>query len=455
MEEEAVDEETRDIPSKRLTVLQAVIRKLLLNRPDGQVHERHIRLALPNITEREMNVCARICRLLGPYIPPAENRYLFQFQIPFVLMANQVLRACGYNKFTVAVCPLVRTGKIHALSVDAPLLFDLFCARDLKLQGVDIYDFDGRVITTRQIADQQKDAVFSSFFDLWSINEICRKYNQTFGHYITLLPGIKIARLTGNVINFPPKNSCQLQQQQQQQQGPPAPTSRRTAASEAEQMLHRDNINAQIGVHEAEINAINLRLRNLYRDRKDIILANRTKILKRCWVRTETALTEEQCGVLKEGVEASWIQLNGVELSANQILPANVVAFVNDCLFHEIEREKTTLKGLLNDISNNKSRLARFKKELYFLRRELDGGGPSVLPQAAKKYRITRQNYKCHEKVEDVELDEELLVDDLLFSGTDNGIVTATETTYFDLEKLNFHLDLYNRFSGLVEGNYT
>ena len=220
-------------------------------------------------------------------------------------------------------------------------------------------------------------------------------------------------------------------------------------------MLHRDNINAQIGVHEAEINAINLRLRNLYRDRKDIILANRTKILKRCCVRTETALTEEQSEVLKEGVEASWIQLNGVELGANQILPANVVAFVNDCLFHEIEREKTMLKGLLNDISNNKSRLARFKKELYFLRRELDGGGPSVLPQAAKKYRITRQNYKCHEKVEDVELDEELLVDDLLFSGTDNGIVTATETTYFDLEKLNFHLDLYNRFSGLVEGNYT
>jgi hypothetical protein len=38
-----------------------------------------------------------------------------------------------------------------------------------------------------------------------------------------------------------------------------------------------------------------------------------------------------------------------------------------------------------------------------------------------------------------------LISDKLKFSGTDNGLITMTETVPFSLSRFRFHLDLYNK----------
>ncbi|GAA5804794.1 hypothetical protein HPULCUR_010301 [Helicostylum pulchrum] len=52
-------------------------------------------------------------------------------------------------------------------------------------------------------------------------------------------------------------------------------------------------------------------------------------------------------------------------------------------------------------------------------------------------------------------MDEELLNGNLCMSGTDNGIVTMTETCKLDLEKFKYHLKLYNRYDALENEEVT
>ncbi|KAI8050710.1 hypothetical protein BDF21DRAFT_482405, partial [Thamnidium elegans] len=55
-------------------------------------------------------------------------------------------------------------------------------------------------------------------------------------------------------------------------------------------------------------------------------------------------------------------------------------------------------------------------------------------------------NYKCFERTEDIEHNEQIRYsEDLLFSGTDNGLVTMTETAKLDIKRLNFSDDGINQ----------
>ncbi|KAG2204247.1 hypothetical protein INT46_009510 [Mucor plumbeus] len=104
-------------------------------------------------------------------------------QLPFVLMANKILRASGlYNKFTIIVYPLTMPGKLNALAIDAPSLFSLFCSPKLKkgVTKLDIYDFSSRKIVSKE-----------------QIQAIAGSYGQFFNHRMTFLPGLKTVRLSG------------------------------------------------------------------------------------------------------------------------------------------------------------------------------------------------------------------------------------------------------------------
>ncbi|KAG2205942.1 hypothetical protein INT47_005260, partial [Mucor saturninus] len=52
---------------------------------------------------------------------------------------------------------------------------------------------------------------------------------------------------------------------------------------------------------------------------------------------------------------------------------------------------------------------------------------------------------------ENIDIDDQLVLNDLTFSGTDNGIVTITEISHFRLDRFKFHLNLQNRYSLLSD----
>ena len=99
-------------------------------------------------------------------------------QLLFILMANKVLRSSGYNKVAISVCPLTMLGRLNALAIDAPSPLSLFCFPKLKkdITKLDIYDFGDRKIISKEVATEDKNAIFGSFFNIQQIQAFAGSY---------------------------------------------------------------------------------------------------------------------------------------------------------------------------------------------------------------------------------------------------------------------------------------
>ena len=93
-----------------------------------------------------------IANVISPYMSLPRHRKFFQYNIPFFLMANTIFRAIGQTKRIASLCPLTSSSQLNALHLDAPSLFSLFCGTNAKTKPLNVHDFDGNVITTRQLA---------------------------------------------------------------------------------------------------------------------------------------------------------------------------------------------------------------------------------------------------------------------------------------------------------------
>ncbi|KAI8090739.1 hypothetical protein BDF21DRAFT_449769 [Thamnidium elegans] len=89
-------------------------------------------------------------------------------------------------------------------------IFSLFCGNNTGdgMKNLDMYGFDDEVFLSRQQANEQKDAVFSSFFGIFEITNTAYSFNQKFNHIITFLPGLKTVRVSGTLIRNTSSNSC-------------------------------------------------------------------------------------------------------------------------------------------------------------------------------------------------------------------------------------------------------
>jgi hypothetical protein len=124
MEDETTDDMT-DATSRRMGSLKTVIIGILYNNNRLMIKERHLKEKCSDIQPKEIAACLLICNLLMPYIPDKKIQYLMPYQIPFVLVANEILRCTGYAKFIVKRVPLTKPSHINTLKIDAPSLFSI------------------------------------------------------------------------------------------------------------------------------------------------------------------------------------------------------------------------------------------------------------------------------------------------------------------------------------------
>ncbi|CEG72525.1 hypothetical protein RMATCC62417_08073 [Rhizopus microsporus] len=136
---------------------------------------------------------------------------------------------------------------------------------------MNVYDFNGDVIVSRQEATESKDAIFSSFFDLTAIRSICNNYGPEFAHNMLMLPGLKYVRLTGTLKKLVPAETCRVTS------SPTTPTQRATAQATG----HLKN---EIKGHQNKAHSLQAELRELLKKRKDYILQNNVKELKKNWI---------------------------------------------------------------------------------------------------------------------------------------------------------------------------
>lgn len=255
---EEVTSDSTDATRRRFKTLGGVIKSMLFEKHDQVINEREVSNVLPHSEQKELQVCVRIINFLKPYIPEKSNYYTMSYQLPFFLMANDVLHATGYSKFTSKISPYLTPSNLNAFKIDAPSLFSFFCSKT-KERDMNVYDFNGDVIVSIQEATESKDAIFCSFFDLITIRSICSNYGLGFAHNMLMLPGLKYVRLTGTLKKLVPAEICRVTS------SPATSTQRATAQA----TRHLKN---EIKGHQDKSHSLQAELRELLKERKAYIL---------------------------------------------------------------------------------------------------------------------------------------------------------------------------------------
>ncbi|CAO3655061.1 unnamed protein product [Mucor fragilis] len=183
-----------DLPRRKILILKAILRKLLVQQAGKTITPAQLKKERPDITDKESRICLLLAKALLPYIPTRGNYSYIGFQLPFLLLANDILRCVGYSKFAVDLCPSSSCGSLHAMRLDAVSVYTLCTKGD---NPMDIFDFQGFLIESARTARQYKDAVFNSVFDIRAITNACKSFGLTFAHNITVLPGLSFARILG------------------------------------------------------------------------------------------------------------------------------------------------------------------------------------------------------------------------------------------------------------------
>ena len=343
-------------------------------------------MKLKNLDDKEYETIIKIVDFVKPYIPDKDNYHLFQYQVPFVLMANQVLRSIGYDGQVVKLMPIIKPTALHSFLVDTTTLYALFCSKQCR-QRMFVLDFKGNRIKQGS-ALANKDAVFSAFFNIDQLKKISSSYGLEFANRIHILPGLKTIRIYGTVDYI-----------QQRQKKPKA-------------------INKSIAQDEDDrLKALNNRKSDL-----ETLFKERRKELDQFILTTKSVRASKR----------DW---------KNKVADRNKY-------YREVEMTKLKKRELMIGIRDVRQDLQSLKRQISEYR------NPSTsLTSTTSPNPFIINSKPCHKKVEECMLDTDVNLDDVVFSGTDNGIIKTTETVYFDINRFTFHLELYNRFQ--ILGNMT
>lgn len=188
---EAVKEQ-KEPNRQRLRALQAVLR-MLLESPNIQetINSKWVResgFAKEDFTDRECEVVAQLANTLRPYVPRVkqddEGRTIkppahVALRVPFVSIANSVVRAAGYPEFARRISPQVSAGTTQALHLGSVGLYETFCTAG----EFEVVDPEGRLLTSRTSVTQpptNKRVVTSAFLDIKAVDSLCRSHGLLF-----------------------------------------------------------------------------------------------------------------------------------------------------------------------------------------------------------------------------------------------------------------------------------
>lgn len=176
----------------RLRALQAVL-KILVESPriQKEINEDWVRKTAHSgstFTSRECMVVAYLANLLQPFTPKRsqdDNDETFKdplahiaLRAPIVMIANAVLRATGYPNLIQNTTPVIAPSSLQAIPLGASGIYEVFCGR--REQQFDIVGNDMLPLTDIKMVTSNKSTVFSSFFDLKKIEDICDDHGLRF-----------------------------------------------------------------------------------------------------------------------------------------------------------------------------------------------------------------------------------------------------------------------------------
>lgn len=391
--------------------MKSVAKHLLLSLEKPPTIER-LKKEIPDGTEKEVNTLDMLIRILKPYIPVKKDRFAIGCQLPFCLLANDVLCTVGYARFDRLLFPKPKPTQLQALDVSAPSLYQMLTSGPNPLS---IADFNSNKIDSVEYARSNKDAVFCSIFDMAQINQACKSYKLTFAQNIKVLPGMKACKVLGSKTVYR-ANEVQAEK-------PDTYFSRILNHPVIIEECKNDSseLTKEITALQDKVKKLNDTLRDLYKSDKVVKLTSEIKQIKTDMIRAKNdSELKAKLKIAKDQKYKAYLEIQkckSAKASPNQDLYYKRMAL----------RYKAQISKKRKDVSD-------VPKE------EEAEDQPSILLTSA-----TRGVFKAEQC--------SLLNPEkgFIFSGTDNGIIKMSTTTVFDLNRYKFYLNLYNRYQVLQE----
>ncbi|RCH89595.1 hypothetical protein CU097_009212 [Rhizopus azygosporus] len=392
--EEEAGSMSNDVPRRRLKILKGVIKDILLKRDSHDVEEDEVSNKLVGAESKELQTCVLIINFLKPYIPSKETFYIISHQISLFLMANDILHATGYSKFTAKITPYLVPSNLNTLKVDAPSLFAIFCT-STKQDALTVYAFNGNAIISRQIATESKDAMFGSFFDLIAIKDVCNSYGLEFAHDMYLLPGLKTVRINGTLKKLVPAETCPV-------------TSITPSPARRSVTLPIGDLNSEIRTHQDRVHFLQIELKYVLKERKEYLLQNNINEEKKKWIHRRAEPLQQQ--------ETEH----------------------NNQLYQRIEQIKTRKAEFNARIREMKEELSTERTKTYLKRKQLTTSSNRTREEQRVRI-ITQDAFKCIDRVENMKIDNGLLKSENL-SEEGNVDIDIMDRAVTNINMLNHYI---------------
>ncbi|CEG69214.1 hypothetical protein RMATCC62417_05327 [Rhizopus microsporus] len=380
-------QESIDITRRRMNKLRTITRQVIFKQFGHTITERHLKNALPDIQSNELQACVIIANFLMPHLPATTDSHSVAQQLPFFLMANDLFQCTGYTKFIEKLVSMTSPTRLLALQINAPQIYSLFSS------SMDTHDFNGDIIMSRQIATESKDAVFSPFFDIDKINSLCDSYGLEFAHNTHALPEVKTVRINGYLRHQTPSKTA-------------TPLSHTRSIKRNYEAFEREMPDRRM-IQQAEVDALQRQLKKINSERREFMLRNSIRDLKNQWIRS----------------------------TDRRLIAADIEQ--SNRLYQKIQQTKASRDAINERLIDTKQQLSDARRKLYNSINQTTsyGSNNNQLPRV--------ENFKFDDTQSDLT--------NFAFFGTDNGLVTMTETAKLSLDQFKFHLKLYNKYLALTE----
>lgn len=150
---------------------------------------------------------------------------------------------------------------------------------------MNLFDLDDTIITNRQCSTDSKDGVFSSFFDIHHLYNLCLDHGLDFAHNMYLIPGMKILRINGYLKRSSPAKSVLVVKDKGKGKEVPRKKIVRAKADPSKEKAPTASINTI----QKELTALNKRKTNF-------LIHNNIRQVKNGWIRKRNSdvLSEEE-----------------------------------------------------------------------------------------------------------------------------------------------------------------
>ena len=258
--EDSLRDSSQDASRRRIFEIKGLIKSLLF--ADDDLTRESLMDKRADLAEHEIDVCLLIVTRLRPYIPSNANYESIGHQLPFIILANDLLRCAGYARFSRNMCPMP-SASLNAFRMNAESLYSLYCNQGQ--QKLRFFKYDNTSLQHATDVYNHKDAAFNSFFNMARIQEVCKRNKLIFAHNFTILPGLQHVRLSGTKMNKPKETTAYLRKQPSTSNIPESTWQEILLQSEKDKKIIKDEIAAL----EKEVNDLSKNMKQAYKTYND------------------------------------------------------------------------------------------------------------------------------------------------------------------------------------------